>query len=142
MIQQKDAAEALRKKAEAYFAACDATRERVTLKNGERSYHQVPYTMAGLCAALDVPREALEGARRPRDTGKRRRRSKVQAALAWAAARVEQHLVERALLGEINANLAALLLKDWGYGAMEPQKPEKGETALTVVLEDPEELSR
>ncbi len=141
-MEQQDAAEVLRQKAEAYFAACDATRERVTLKNGELSYHQVPYTMAGLCAALDVPREALERARRPQEAGKRRRRSKVQAALAWAAARVEQHLVERALLGEINANLAALLLKDWGYGAMEPQKAEKGETSLTVVLEDPEELSR
>lgn len=141
-MEQQNAAQVLRQKAEAYFAACDATRERVTLKNGELIYHQVPYTMAGLCAALDIPREALERARRPWGAGKRRSRGKVQAALAWAAARVEQHLVERALLGEINASLAALLLKDWGYGAMEPQKVEKGEASLTVVLEDPEDLSR
>lgn len=142
MEQRRNAAEKLRQKAEAYFAACDATRECVTLKNGEISYHQVPYTMAGLCAALDVSREALDRARRPRENGKRKRRSKVDAALSWAAARVEQHIVERALLGEINANLAMLLLKDWGYGAMEPQKPEKGDGVLTVVLEDPEEFSR
>ncbi|HWR23992.1 MAG TPA: terminase small subunit [Feifaniaceae bacterium] len=142
MEKKESAAEVLRQKAEAYFAACDATRERVTLKNGELSYHQVPYTMAGLCAALDVPREALERARRPQEAGKRGRRSRVRAALAWAAARVEQHLVERALLGEINANLAALLLKDWGYGATEPQKAEKSEGPLTVVLEDPEDFSR
>ncbi len=141
MERQISVSEILRKKAEAYFAACDATRERVTLKNGEISYHQVPYTMAGLCAALDVPRENLERARRPQENGKRRR-SKVEAALSWAAARVEQHMVERALLGEINANLAVLLLKDWGYGAMEPQKAEKSDGPLTVVLEDPEELSR
>ncbi len=137
-----NAAQILRQKAEAYFAACDATRERVTLKNGEISYHQVPYTMAGLCAALEVPREALERARRPQENERRRRRSKAEAALSWAAARVEQHLVERALLGEINANLAVLLLKDWGYGLVELQKTEKGEGALTVVLEDPEEFSR
>lgn len=142
-MRQCDNVEVLRQKAEAYFEACDATRERITLKNGEISYHQVPYTMAGLCAVLGIPRDALEGARRPKDTGKRRRRrSRMELALSWAAARVEQHVVERALLGEINASLAVLLLKDWGYGTQEPAKTEKEEGALTVVLEDPEEFSR
>ncbi len=140
MAGRQTTAQLLREKAEHYFAQCDATRERLTLKNGEISYHQVPYTMAGLCAALELPRERLEAARRPQ--GEKKRRSQAEAALSWAAARVEQHLVERALLGELSANVAALLLKDWGYGATEPAKTEKGEGALTVVLEDPEEFSR
>lgn len=140
MAERKTTAQLLREKAEVYFAQCDATRERLTLKNGEISYHQVPYTMAGLCASLELPRERLEAARRPQ--GGNRRRSQAEAALSWAAARVEQHLVERALLGELSAGVAALLLKDWGYGATEPAKTEKGEGALTVVLEDPEEFSR
>lgn|GEM_PF-1248831 len=136
-MAQKKEADALRAKAEAYFAACDSTRERVALKNGEVTYYQVPYTMAGLCASLGVPREALEKARRGGQEGGGR-----DAALAWAAARVEQHLVERALLGELNAGVATILLKEWGYGDAAPSGGESGEKTLTVMLEDPEELAR
>ncbi len=160
---------ALRAAAEEYFAACDATRERVVLKNGEVTYHQVPYTMAGLCAHLGLPRVVLEAARggegSPRreesdETKKAPRKSagcskgeeEAQAALCWAAARVEQYMVERALLGELNAGVAAMLLNDWGYGCGRNGRDNRGRGdsgedsagrgALTVVLEDPEGLSR
>ena len=140
MTQKPDAA-TLREKAEAYFTLCDATRERVTLKNGEIAYYQVPYTLAGLCASLGVGRDALEKARRegPREGDG----AQESAVLAWAAARVEQHLVERALLGELNSGVALMLLREWGYGG-EPEKPGQNESAgaVTVVLEDPEELGR
>lgn len=161
-------AAALRAAAEEYFTACDATRERVVLKNGEVTYHQVPYTMAGLCAHIGLPRAVLEAARRgtedalqqvpSRESRKAPRRSNasaqpgedVQSALSWAAARVEQYMVERALLGELNAGVAAMLLNDWGYGCGRNTRESRGDSGgdsagrgtLTVVLEDPEGLSR
>ena len=40
--------ETLQSEIEAYFAACDATRERNVLKNGNVEVRQTPYTLAGL----------------------------------------------------------------------------------------------
>ena len=121
--------------AQDYFAACDATREQVTLKSGAISYYQVPYTMAGLAASLGVGRQQLEQAIAP---GKCRMKADVRAALVAACARVEQHTVERALLRELSGPVAAMLLKGWGYGEQE----EQGSAALVVTLEDKEGFGR
>ena len=129
-----------------YFEECDATRERVVLKNGDVRYRQTPYTLAGLCAALGVPRARLEELRQnadipPEDTE--------FCALRDAVLRVEQHLVERALLGELDADMAALLLEGWGYVASKKGRAVRADSAepeadptMTVVLEDPEGLAR
>ena len=50
---------ALGERVEAYFAACDATRERMEQRNGAAAYRQVPYTLAGLAAATGLGKAAL-----------------------------------------------------------------------------------
>ena len=130
-------------RAQAYFEACDATRERVVLKNGDVRYYQIPYTPAGLCAALNVPRTQLDMARGCS------LEDAVPKALRLAALRVEQHIMERALLGELEEGTAALLLEGFGYRAdRRPRRASPGASdtdsdgSLTVTLEDPEGLSR
>ena len=49
----------LKDKIEAYFAACDATAERVTLKNGGVTIRQTPYTLAGLSEHLAIPQSEI-----------------------------------------------------------------------------------
>ena len=49
----------LKGKIEAYFAACDATAERVTLKNGSVTIRQTPYTLAGLSEHLQKPQSEI-----------------------------------------------------------------------------------
>ena len=49
----------LESKMEAYFAACDATAERVTLKNGSVTIRQTPYTLAGLSEQLKTPQSEI-----------------------------------------------------------------------------------
>ncbi len=129
-----------------YFEECDATRERVVLKNGDVRYRQTPYTLAGLCAALCVPRARLEELRLNTDVPPEDAEA---GALRAAVLRVEQHLVERALLGELDADMAALLLEGWGYVASKKGRSARADSAepepdpaLTVVLEDPEGLAR
>ena len=41
----------------AYFAACDATRERRELKNGGVEERQIPYTLFGLARAAALTPE-------------------------------------------------------------------------------------
>lgn len=121
----------MQRKADAYFAACDSTREQVQLKNGELRYYQIPYTIAGLCAALSLSREALvTRSQQQDDTG---------AFLRACMARIEQYTVERALLGELSNSVATLLLKSWGYGdAAEDDSPRE----LTVYMRDKEDWSQ
>ncbi|MDL2259213.1 DNA-packaging protein [Eubacteriales bacterium OttesenSCG-928-K08] len=132
-------AEFVRLAAQAYFDACDATRERVDLKNGEITYHQVPYTMAGLCAQLGVARSVLEEISKapPPDRSKESmsEEDELKKVLHWAVARVEQYTVERALLGELNSSVASMLLRGWGYN--DEKKPEPQNQSVQVVLEDP-----
>ena len=49
----------LKDKIEAYFAACDATAERVTLKNGGVTIRQTPYALAGLSEHLGIPQAEI-----------------------------------------------------------------------------------
>ncbi len=95
---------------QAYFAQCDATQERVQLKNGGISVRQVPYTRAGLASSLGLTvaaLNALAAGKAGKQTGEL-----VSAALL----RVERYLLERALMGELAASAAALLLREFGYG--------------------------
>jgi len=126
--------EEIRQKSEAYFAACDSTREQVVLKNGGVSYYQIPYTVAGLAAALGVDRQTLEGYCRP-GSKKGGLSAAARQTLRTALARVEQHTLERALLGELSGPMATMLLKYWGY--RETVSPEDGH-GISIVLEDKE----
>lgn len=138
--------ESITDRAARYFEECDATRERVVLKNGDVRYRQTPYTLAGLSAALSVPRARLEELRLSADIPPDDIET---AALQTAVQRVEQYLVERALLGELDTGMASLLLEGWGYVATKKSRTTRTESAdpepdpaLTVVLEDPEGLAR
>ena len=120
---------ALKQRVGAYFAACDATNERVILKNGGVSYRQIPYTLAGLSAAISVPKKrSLEIA-----SGNGSRAA--CAVLGDALRRIERHVVERALLGELQLNAVSLVLDDLGCHA------DGGGTdaaRIVVTLDDPE----
>ena len=132
---QKRTAQEIQAIAQAYFDACDATREKMMLKSGEHRYYQIPYTLAGLCAAWGITRAELSHIAK-----KRRGDPAVRASYCAAMMRVEQHILERALLGEVSGNVADMLLKSWGYGTT-PQH-DAGDEPLRIILDDPEALSR
>ena len=116
---------------DAYFAACDATEERVTLKNGSVNCRQTPYTLAGLSEHLSVPQsEIREKAERGADD--------VARLYAGAIRRIERYIVERALLGELQYSVAAMLLGELGSGEKEKLKPDGDDGRIVIVLEDPE----
>lgn len=95
----------LRQGIEAYFAACDATRERSALKNGGFAERQIPYTLHGLCAAIDMSHE--EALQASRDGAAWQRR-----ALQNAMQRIAAYTMERALLGELTHQMAAIALSE------------------------------
>ena len=106
----------------AYFAACDATRERIPLKNGGFEERQIPYTLYGLAVATGVaPRRILELAG---GVGSKAR--------VWreAVSRIAAYTLERALLGELTyqAALAALAVLD-------PNDGKQDAAAVTVTMD-------
>ncbi len=120
----------LKSKIEAYFAACDATAERVTLKNGSVTIRQTPYTLAGLSEHLAIPQgEILAKSRKGGDGTE----SKL---LSDALRRIGRYIVEHALLGELQYSVAAKLLEELGTGEKLP--PDEEERSIVIVLEDKE----
>jgi hypothetical protein len=111
----------------AYFAACDATRERRELKNGGAEERQIPYTLFGLArAACLTPEEVLAAFRAEK-------RSKESAILRDAVLRVAAYTLERALLGELNYQSALDALRSMGlYGVPEQQ----ADDTIRIVLDD------
>ena len=109
----------------AYFAACDATRERTPLKNGGFTERQIPYTLYGLARAAKVTPEALvKVMRAPRRTAKDR-------LLFDAVLRVAAYTQERALLGELAYQVALEALRTIGAPAEKEDGP-----ALCVTLDE------
>ena len=116
-------------KMEAYFAACDATAERVTLKNGSVTIRQTPYTLAGLSEHLGIPQsEILAKAKTGGDRDAR--------LYASALRRIGRYIVERALLGELQYSVAAKLLDELDIGEKLP--PDETEKQIVIVMEDQE----
>lgn len=118
----------LAKRIDAYFTACDKTAERVILKNGNVSYRQTPYTLAGLSEHLGIPQQRIRQA--SEGSGRNRR------LFSDALRRIERYTVERALLGELQYSVAAMLLRDLGSGEKLP--PEENAQNIVIVLDDPE----
>ena len=120
---------ALKARIDAYFTACDETAERVTLKNGSISCRQTPYTLAGLSEHLGVPQsEIREKAERGGDD--------VARLYAGAIRRIERYIVERALLGELQYSVAAMLLGDLVSG--EKNDPREEDGRIVIVMDDEE----
>ena len=120
----------LKGRIEAYFAACDATAERVTLKNGSVTIRQTPYTLAGLSEHLGRPQsEILANGRRGEEGPESR-------LYAGALRRIGRCIVERALLGELQYSVAAKLLDELGTGEKLP--PDGEDRRIVIVLEDKE----
>lgn len=110
----------------AYFAACDATRERRELKNGGVEERQTPYTLFGLARAVRLtPDEVLSAFH----TG---RGSQEDAILRDAVLRVAAYTLERALLGELNYQSALEALKGMGLSGT----ADRGDGTLEIVLDD------
>lgn len=120
----------LKGKIEAYFAACDATAERVTLKNGSVTIRQTPYTLAGLSEHLKKPQSEILA--KGREGGK----SAESNHFADALRRIGRYIVEHALLGELQYSVAAKLLEELGTGEKLP--PNEQESRIVIVLEDKE----
>ncbi|MBQ2770384.1 MAG: hypothetical protein IJF41_04015 [Clostridia bacterium] len=115
---------------EAYFAFCDSTRERVEGKNGQVSFRQTPYTLAGLAERTGLDKETI------RDMAQNGSpRSGVVRCLRGALRRIERYTVEHALLGELQLSVAQMLLSDLGCGTRLPEAA-TGE-GIVVRLEDP-----
>jgi hypothetical protein len=120
----------LKSKTEAYFAACDATAERVTLKNGSVTIRQTPYTLAGLSEHLATPQSEILAKGRRGDDGTECR------LYADALRRIGRYIVEHALLGELQYSVAAKLLEELGTGEKLP--PSEEDRRIVIVLEDKE----
>ncbi len=120
----------LKGKVEAYFAACDATAERVILKNGSVTIRQTPYTLAGLSEHLAIPQtEILAIGRKGGNNAESR-------LYAGALRKIGRYIVERALLGELQYSVAAKLLDELGTGEKLP--PNEEDRRIVIVLEDKE----
>ncbi|MEZ4627438.1 MAG: hypothetical protein R2912_04925 [Eubacteriales bacterium] len=102
-------------KIEAYFAACDATAERVTLKTGGVTIRQTPYTLAGLSEHLAVPQGEIlaKGRKGRRQRGVQRLRK--CAPQDWPLHR------GACAAGELQHSVAAKLLEE-----LEPAKTAAG----------------
>lgn len=110
----------------AYFAACDATRERRELKNGGTEERQIPYTLYGLARAVRLtPEEVLSAFH----TGTR---SKRDAALRDAVLKIAAYTLERALLGELSYQPALEALRAMGF----PKTAEQPDGEIKIVLDD------
>ena len=127
---QSDKPKSLKSKIEAYFAACDATAERVTLKNGSVTIRQTPYTLAGLSEHLGIPQAEILA--KGRKEGEGRGRANISDALR----RIGRYIGEHALLGELQYSVAAKLLEELGTGEKLP--PDEQESRIVIVLEDRE----
>ena len=120
----------LKDKIEAYFAACDATAERVTLKNGGVTIRQTPYTLAGLSEHLAIPQGEIHAkGRKGCDCAESRH-------FADALRRIGRYIAEHALLGELQYSVAAKLLEKLGTGEKLP--PDEEGNRIVIVLEDKE----
>lgn len=120
----------LKSKMEAYFAACDATAERVTLKNGSVTIRQTPYTLAGLSEHLGIPQGEILA------KGRKGGKSAESQAFADALRRIGRYIAEHALLGELQYSVAAKLLEELGTGEKLP--PSEEDRKIVIVLEDKE----
>ena len=120
----------LESKMEAYFAACDATAERVTFKNGSVTIRQTPYTLAGLSEQLKTPQSEILA------KGRRGGKSEERKLYANALRRIGRYIAEHALLGELQYSVAAKLLEELGTGEKLP--PDEEDRRIVIVLEDKE----
>ena len=127
---QSDKSKSLKSKIEAYFAACDATAERVTLKNGSVTIRQTPYTLAGLSEHLGIPQAEILA------KGRKEGESKGRNIYSNALRRIGRYIGEHALLGELQYSVAAKLLEELGTGEKLP--PDERESRIVIVLEDKE----
>ena len=92
----------------AYFAPCDATRERRQLKNGGVEERQTPYTLFGLARAVRLsPEEILS-------TIRSGRRSKTADILRDAVLRIAAYTLEHALLGDLSYQVALEAIRAMG----------------------------
>ena len=127
---QSDKPKSLKSKIEAYFAACDATAERVTLKNGSVTIRQTPYTLAGLSEHLGIPQTEILA------KGRKEGVSKGRTYISDALRRIGRYIGEHALLGELQYSVAAKLLEELGTGEKLPL--DEQESRIVIVLEDKE----
>ena len=110
----------------AYFAACDATRERLPLKNGGFSERQIPYTLFGLARAVKLTPEEILAAFR---TG---RRSKTDAILRDAVLKIASYTLEHALLGDLSYQVALETIRSMGLS----ESAKSGDGELRIVLDE------
>ena len=110
----------------AYFAACDATRERRELKNGGIEERQIPYTLFGLARAVRLtPEEVLSAFHTERP-------KKADAILRDAVLKIAAYTLERTLLGELNYQSALEALRAMGLS----KAAEQTDGTLEIVLDD------
>ncbi len=95
----------------AYFSSCDETNK--------------PYTVEGLCHVLEIDRKTLL------NYEKETQYKEFFSVVKNAKIKIQQNLVERALLGENNSTITVFLLKA-NYGYEEKGQPSKKNETITV----------
>ncbi len=112
---------------EGYFSDCDATRIRTELKNGGVYEWQRPYTLYGLCAALELSADELLGLKD--GTGGKKGKVLIRNALL----KIASFTLERALRGDFTWQVATAAIKE--LGLVSERTEEASDGRLTVVMD-------
>ena len=118
--------EAYRRKAEAYFAACDSLN---TASSGGKMIPK-PYTLSGLLCELSLTREQFKSLAKSR---------KGRAFVNWAMLKIETFIEENALSGSIAATAAANSLK-YNFGWNEKPEEDTDKGVLVTLTGEAEKL--
>ena len=98
----------LQQSIEAYFSACDATRERFERKNGDIAERQIPYTLYGLAHATGYAPSHIVNLCNGEQRGSKAK------LFRNAVSKIAAYTLEHALLGDLTHQAALQALKDMG----------------------------
>lgn len=111
---------------EEYFAECDATRVRIEQKNGSFIDWQRPYTLYGLCAALQMSEQEVLSLKDGH--GSKSKCRLIRTALSTIAA----YTLEHALLGDLSSPIAIAAIKEL---ALIPEQTEHHDGMLVISMD-------
>ncbi|MDD3400935.1 MAG: terminase small subunit [Eubacteriales bacterium] len=109
-----------------YFQGCDDTKVCIALKNGEQKEWQRPYTLYGLCAALEL--SAAEVLRYKDGPQSQRHCVLIRNALLKIAA----YTLEHALRGDFTWQVATAAIKELGLLPSQETNTDGNELIITM----------
>lgn len=115
----------LEQKVDLYLKHCEATKQKLDLKNGDKKIRQELPTMIGLANWLGVSRDTLYSyMNRESKTGiSDEYIERFSDTLSRARGRMEEALLNAALCGDVEPKAAGLVLYSYGYTAKDAENP-------------------